>query len=109
MLVDQIGIYVLLAVGLNVVVGFAGLLDLGYIAFFAIGAYATAYFTDKLPVHPPITLNPFFIFPIAVIAAMLAGPHPRRAHAAAARRLPRDRDPRLRRDRPDPRRQQRLA
>jgi branched-chain amino acid transport system permease protein len=72
-LVDQIGIYVLLAVGLNVVVGFAGLLDLGYIAFFAIGAYTTAYFTDKLPVHPPVTLNPFVIFPIAVAAALLAG------------------------------------
>ena len=72
-LVDQMGIYVLLAVGLNVVVGFAGLLDLGYIAFFAIGAYTTAYFTDKLPVHPPFTLNPFFVFPIAVGAALLAG------------------------------------
>src|SRR5437762_13558652 len=33
------GVYVLLAIGLNVVVGFAGLLDLGYAAFFAIGAY----------------------------------------------------------------------
>lgn len=38
-LVD-VGIYVLLALGLNVTVGFAGLLDLGYAAFFAIGAYA---------------------------------------------------------------------
>ena len=36
------GIYTLLALGLNVVVGFAGLLDLGYAAFFAIGAYSTA-------------------------------------------------------------------
>ena len=35
-------IYVLLALGLNIVVGFAGLLDLGYAAFFAIGAYVTA-------------------------------------------------------------------
>ena len=34
------GTYVLLAIGLNVVVGFAGLLDLGYAAFFAIGAYS---------------------------------------------------------------------
>ena len=32
--------YVILALGLNIVVGFAGLLDLGYVAFFAIGAYA---------------------------------------------------------------------
>src|SRR5581483_3657986 len=34
------GIFILMALGLNVVVGFAGLLDLGYAAFFAIGAYA---------------------------------------------------------------------
>ena len=72
-LVNQIGIYVLLAMGLNVVVGFAGLLDLGYIAFFAIGAYSDAYWTGALPVHPPIVLNPFWIFPLAVVAAMIAG------------------------------------
>jgi branched-chain amino acid transport system permease protein len=71
--VDQIGTYVLLALGLNVVVGFAGLLDLGYIAFFLIGAYSTAYWSGALPVHPPFELNPFFIIPFAVLAAMLAG------------------------------------
>ncbi len=37
------GVFVLLAIGLNVVVGFAGLLDLGYAAFYAIGAYTFAY------------------------------------------------------------------
>ena len=37
------GVFVLLAIGLNVVVGFAGLLDLGYAAFFAIGAYTYGY------------------------------------------------------------------
>jgi branched-chain amino acid transport system permease protein len=36
--------YVLMALGLNIIVGFAGLLDLGYVAFFAIGAYTAAYF-----------------------------------------------------------------
>ena len=36
--------YVIMALGLNVVVGFAGLLDLGYVAFFAIGAHVAAYF-----------------------------------------------------------------
>src|SRR5918996_2670790 len=36
--------YVVMALGLNIVVGFAGLLDLGYVAFFAIGAHVTAYF-----------------------------------------------------------------
>jgi branched-chain amino acid transport system permease protein len=41
----QIGIYVLMGLGLNIVVGYAGLLDLGYVAFFAAGAYLTALFT----------------------------------------------------------------
>jgi branched-chain amino acid transport system permease protein len=72
-LASQIAIYVLLALGLNVVVGLAGLLDLGYIAFFAIGAYTTAYFTDKLPVEPPFVLNPFFVVPFAVLIAALSG------------------------------------
>ena len=39
----QAGVWVLLAIGLNIVVGLAGLLDLGYAAFFAIGAYTYAY------------------------------------------------------------------
>jgi branched-chain amino acid transport system permease protein len=43
-LIHPIGTYMLLALGLNVVVGQAGLLDLGYVAFFAIGAYSLAYF-----------------------------------------------------------------
>jgi branched-chain amino acid transport system permease protein len=72
-LVDQVGVYILLALGLNIVVGLAGLLDLGYIAFFAIGAYTTAYFTGKLPVQPPFVLNPFEVLPIAVVATLLAG------------------------------------
>jgi branched-chain amino acid transport system permease protein len=40
-------LYVLLALGLNIVVGYAGLLDLGYVAFFAIGAYTLAYLGTK--------------------------------------------------------------
>ncbi len=43
-----IGIYILLAIGLNVVVGQAGLLDLGYVAFFAIGGYMMAVLGTKL-------------------------------------------------------------
>jgi len=39
-------LYVMLALGLNVVVGFAGLLDLGYIAFYAVGAYTAALLTS---------------------------------------------------------------
>ena len=42
-----VGIYVLLGLGLNIVVGYAGLLDLGYVAFFAVGAYAVAILTFR--------------------------------------------------------------
>ncbi|HEY4410920.1 MAG TPA: hypothetical protein VGO87_13655, partial [Acidimicrobiia bacterium] len=42
-----VGIYVLLALGLNIVVGAAGLLDLVYVAFYAVGAYTTAMLTTK--------------------------------------------------------------
>src|SRR6266498_3985554 len=62
------GVFVLLAMGLNVVVGLAGLLDLGYAAFFAIGAYTYAYSNS-----PFSGLNlPFFpmLFVGATIAAV---------------------------------------
>jgi branched-chain amino acid transport system permease protein len=74
-LVSDVAIYALLGLGLNVVVGFAGLLDLGYIAFYAIGAYTTAYFTSRtaIPWHAPFVWNPFFIFPVALIVAAIAG------------------------------------
>src|SRR5437764_8445350 len=42
-LLTNICVYAMLGLGLNIVVGYAGLLDLGYAAFFAIGAYVTAY------------------------------------------------------------------
>ncbi|MTE18577.1 branched-chain amino acid ABC transporter permease [Streptomyces sp. TRM43335] len=72
-LVDQIAIFVLLAIGLNVVIGWAGLLDLGFIAFFAIGAYSAAYWTGALPVQPPVVLNNFLVLPIAVATCLVAG------------------------------------
>jgi branched-chain amino acid transport system permease protein len=45
----QISIFAALALGLNIVVGFAGLLDLGYVAFFAVGAYLWGMFTSSAP------------------------------------------------------------
>ncbi|MEO7261352.1 MAG: branched-chain amino acid ABC transporter permease, partial [Jatrophihabitantaceae bacterium] len=74
-LVSQIGIYVLLAIGLNVVVGWAGLLDLGFIAFYAIGSYTTAYLVGSLPIKPPSWLNmsPLLAIPFAVLICLLAG------------------------------------
>ncbi|MDP9383168.1 MAG: branched-chain amino acid ABC transporter permease [Chloroflexota bacterium] len=50
-------VYILLALGLNIVVGFAGLLDLGYAAFFAIGAYTVAILTS--PSSPVASWLPF--------------------------------------------------
>ncbi|MEZ5279477.1 MAG: branched-chain amino acid ABC transporter permease [Acidimicrobiales bacterium] len=45
-LMANIGIFLLLALGLNIVVGLAGILDLGYVAFFAVGGYTTAVLTS---------------------------------------------------------------
>jgi branched-chain amino acid transport system permease protein len=75
LIVEQIGVWILLALGLNVVVGFAGLLDLGFAAFYAIGAYTTAWLTGALPApalfhHPIPTL---WVIPIGILAAMVFG------------------------------------
>jgi ABC-type branched-subunit amino acid transport system permease subunit len=74
-LVTEIGVYVLLAVGLNVVVGWAGLLDLGFIAFFAIGSYTAAYLVGGLPVKPPdwLQLSPLLAIPFAIALCLGAG------------------------------------
>ncbi len=68
---DQVGIFVLMALGLNIVVGFAGLLDLGYVAFFAIGAYVTALLTSTGALG--MGLSFWVAVPIAVLAATVAG------------------------------------
>jgi ABC-type branched-subunit amino acid transport system permease subunit len=74
-LVSEIGVYVLLAIGLNVVVGWAGLLDLGFIAFYAIGSYTTAYLVGSLPVKPPswLHMTPLLTIPFAILVCLLAG------------------------------------
>ncbi|HIK11027.1 MAG TPA: branched-chain amino acid ABC transporter permease [Oscillatoriaceae cyanobacterium M33_DOE_052] len=66
----QILIFVMLALGLNITVGFAGLLDLGYAAFFAIGAYTTGLLSS-----PQLDLewNFWLVLPIAAAVAALAG------------------------------------
>ncbi len=72
------GYYVILALGLNIVVGFAGLLDLGYVAFFAIGAYTWGIFgstqlTNVLNIAPinPHLLSALF-WPMIIVAALVA-------------------------------------
>ena len=107
-------IFGIMAIGLNIVIGFAGLLDLGYVAFYAIGAYTAAFlasphfggvsivlFSDLPAGFPGIHL------PFGVILVLGGGGRgdlrraARCADAAPARRLPRDRHARVRRDRPD--------
>jgi branched-chain amino acid transport system permease protein len=68
------GSFAILALGLNVVVGQAGLLDLGYAAFFAIGSYTAAIFLGAAPLHPfGVVLPVLAIFPVAMIICMGAG------------------------------------
>lgn len=66
----QILIFVMLALGLNIVVGFAGLLDLGYAAFFAIGAYTTGLLSSP---HLNIEWNFWLVMPIAAVVAAIFG------------------------------------
>jgi branched-chain amino acid transport system permease protein len=86
---DMALLYVLLALGLNIVVGYAGLLDLGYVAFFAIGAYmygllASPHLTDSFPMiaamfpdgmHAPIWIViPAAAFLAGVFGVLLGAP-----------------------------------
>ena len=98
-IIDMALLYIMLALGLNIVVGFAGLLDLGYIAFFAVGAYLTgllsspqfaALLESVVNYHPDlqdavvrtfgedvrtngIHLSVWFIVPLAALVAALFG------------------------------------
>ncbi|THU05336.1 ABC transporter ATP-binding protein [Lampropedia puyangensis] len=63
-------LYVMLALGLNIVVGFAGLLDLGYIAFYAVGAYVWAMLASP---HFDLHLPFWIVLPLGIGLAALAG------------------------------------
>jgi len=65
---DKVVIYVLVALGLNVVVGLAGLLDLGYVGFYAIGAYVVGVLSSQHANLPWLVC-----VPVAVLVSMLAG------------------------------------
>ncbi len=60
--------YVLVALGLNIVVGYAGLLDLGYVGFYAIGAYTIGVLTSE---HAHMSW--VVVVPIAIVVAMISG------------------------------------
>ncbi len=79
-------LFALLALGLNIVVGFAGLLDLGYIAFYAVGAYAYALLASP---HFGLHLPFWMILPIgAAVAACSACCSARRRSSCAATTSP---------------------
>ena len=63
-------LYMLLAIGLNVVVGWGGLLDLGYVAFYGIGAYSYAMLdSEKFGIHLPTIV----VIPLVVLIGAVAG------------------------------------
>jgi branched-chain amino acid transport system permease protein len=66
-----VGLFVLLGLGLNIVVGFAGLLDLGYVAFFAIGAYTVAVLTS--PELGFLNLSFWEALPLAIVMGVVSG------------------------------------
>jgi branched-chain amino acid transport system permease protein len=69
-IIDFALLFIMLALGLNIVVGFAGLLDLGYVAFFAVGAYTYALLASpQLGLHLPF----WIILPIGALVACLFG------------------------------------
>ena len=77
--IGTVGLYVLLGLGLNIVVGYAGLLDLGYVAFFAVGAYVTAILTS--PASPAFAPEisfwaalPFVMVSAAAIGLLIGAP-----------------------------------
>ena len=106
-ILGTVGVYVLLGLGLNIVVGYAGLLDLGYVAFFAVGAYSLR----SSPRSPPWSARnegerrgPAH----QLLGGTDHGGHgrshrgaDRRPRAAAPRRLSGHRHPRVRRNHPD--------
>ena len=63
----QVGIYVTLALGLNIVIGLAGLLDLGYVAFYAVGAYAYGLLSTR------VGLSFWEVLPLGALLAALFG------------------------------------
>ncbi len=76
-LLANVGIFLLLALGLNIVVGLAGILDLGYVAFFAVGAYTTAVLTSEIsPFFAPgmtWVLSLVFVVILAALTGLIIG------------------------------------
>jgi branched-chain amino acid transport system permease protein len=70
---SDVWFYVIVCLGLNIVVGYAGLLDLGYAAFFAVGAYTTAILTTTFGMNFWLTI-PFAMLFAAISGVIIGGP-----------------------------------
>jgi branched-chain amino acid transport system permease protein len=70
--IDKVGLFILMGFGLNIVVGFAGLLDLGYVAFYAIGAYTLGVLTTTGDLGGA-AMSFWAALPIAIGVSVLAG------------------------------------
>ena len=70
--IDNVGLYILMGLGLNIAVGLAGLLDLGYVTNFAVGAYITGILTSTGD-FGTFELSFWIVVPIAILAAMFTG------------------------------------
>lgn len=71
-ILTTVGIYIIMGLGLNIVVGYAGLLDLGYVAFFAIGAYTMGILTTVGKLST-MEWSFWLALPVAVFLALMAG------------------------------------
>src|SRR3989344_1161625 len=69
-ILDFVLLYIMLALGLNIVVGYAGLLDLGYIAFYAVGAYVYALLSSP---HFGLHLPFWIVLPLGALVAAMFG------------------------------------
>ncbi|MCP4415144.1 MAG: ABC transporter ATP-binding protein [Chloroflexi bacterium] len=70
---NSVGLYILMGLGLNIAIGLAGLLDLGYVTNFAVGAYIMALLTSSSDFGLAEPISFWFALPICVGAAMLTG------------------------------------
>jgi len=70
-LLANVSLFLLLALGLNIVVGLAGILDLGYVAFFAVGGYATAVLTAPKPGESWPEWLPHLSWPVALLVTVV--------------------------------------
>ena len=104
--------FTMMALGLNIVVGYAGLLDLGGVAFYAVGAYTAGWFASQqfdqvtfsflssVPDDQPgVHITMWLVLLMRRLPDALRRDPDRAAHAPTARGLPRYRDARIRRDR----------